>query len=154
MSSARKTTTEELAGQLVVSLDPSPATRDLVARRVVEFAQELADDAALGEVVAALDDESTPIGSADLALRAGVTYRQVTYWTAEGYLDSDRVEGAGSGRSHVYGRDAVVKARIMGALVRLFAIPPARAAELADQIMVDGRVELGSFVLTREGLSS
>lgn len=146
-------TTAGLADRLVVALDVTPATRELVSRRIVAFARELADDATLGEVLMAAEHTDDPIGSADLALRAGVTYRQITYWTAEGYLVTAAGDQTGSGRPHLYPRQAVVKARIMGSLVRLFAIPPSRASELADQIVADGRVELGSFTLTRETLS-
>lgn len=147
-------TTAGLADRLVVALDVSPATRELVSRRIVAFARELADDEQLGEVLTSAEHSEDPIGSADLALRAGVTYRQISYWTAEGYLASDvAADETGSGRPHTYPRASVVKARIMGSLVRLFAIPPSRASELADQIVADGRVELGSFTLTRETLS-
>lgn len=145
-------TTAGLADRMVLALDVTPATRELVSRRIVAFARELADDETLGEVLMSLEHSEEPIGSSDLALRAGVTYRQITYWTAEGYLATADPE-TGSGRPHVYPREAVVKARIMGSLVRLFAIPPARASELAEQIVRDGRVELGSFTLTRESLA-
>lgn len=140
----------ELAGRLVVALAPTPDVRQIVARRILEFADELADDQTLGEILVNLEDPT----SSDLAARAGVTYRQIHYWTSEGYIPPPLEGPGGSGHPRRYPRQVIVKARIMGALVRMFAIAPARASELADQIITDGQVRLGSFTLTRDGLGS
>jgi hypothetical protein len=86
-----------LAERLVVALDPSPATREIVSRRIVEFAAQ-----------------------------------------------------RGSGIPLLYPPSSIVKARILGALVRMFAMSPARAAEIADTIIRDGRAEVGGFTITKD----
>lgn len=137
-----------LAERLVVALDPSPATREIVSRRIVEFAEQLADDELLGDVVTEIEDP-TAIGATELAARAGVTYRQINYWTTSGWLPTASEE-RGSGIPLLYPPSSIVKARILGALVRMFAMSPARAAEIADTIIRDGRAEVGGFTITKD----
>jgi hypothetical protein len=137
-----------LAERLVVALDPSPATREIVSRRIVEFAEELADEQLLGDVVTQIEDP-TAIGASELAARAGVSYRQINYWTSCGWIVPTSTE-RGSGRVLAYPPSTIVKARIMGSLVRMFAMTPARSAELAEQIIRDGSATVGGFTITKD----
>jgi MerR-like DNA binding protein len=139
----------DLANRLVVALDPSPETRLIVARRIVEFADELADDVTLNDVVDAVENPPL-IGAVELAARAGVSYRQVNHWTTEGYL-SPVAESTGSGNPKNYPRSAIVKARIMGALVRNFTMRLDAAARVADEIIRTGTAHVGPFTVTRNG---
>lgn len=142
-----------LTDRLVVALDPTPETRAIVSRAIVGFAEELSDDALLGDVVTAAENPRS-VTSSELAARAGVSYRQINYWTSEGHLVPDQpTEGRGSGTPLTYPPAAILKARLMGSLVRLFTMKPARAAELADEIVRDGKVRVGGFTLTRDGRS-
>jgi len=138
-----------LVERAVVALDPSPATRDLVSRRIVEFAEQLADDELLGDVVTEIEDP-TAIGAPELAARAGVTYRQLNYWTSSGWIVPVSEGQRGSGTPLLYPPSTIVKARIMGSLVRMFAMAPARAAEIAETIVRDGRAEVGGFTITKD----
>jgi hypothetical protein len=139
----------DLADRLVVALDPNPATRALVAARIVEFAEELANDETLGDVVIAAENPTT-IGAPELAARAGVTYRQINYWTTEGYLVSD-AETVGSGNAKAYPPGQIIKARLMGSLVRNFSMSPRSACDIADEIVRTGRAHVGPFTVTRDG---
>jgi hypothetical protein len=139
-----------LADRLVVALDPSPETRAMVVRRIVEFAEQLANDETLGDVVTAAENPA-PIGASELAARAGITYRQVNYWTTEGYLVPVGDAGPGSGHPRTYPPDTIVRARIMGSLVRHFTMTPAAAARVAEEILRDGRASVGPFTVTRDG---
>lgn len=142
-------TDPQLADRLVVALDPTPEARAIVARRIVEFADELGNDEALGDVVIAAENPPS-IGSLELAARAGITYRQVNYWTTEGYLRPID-ETAGSGNPKAFPPSEIIKARIMGSLVRHFTMSPAAAAGLAETIIRDGRAHVGPFTVTRDG---
>jgi hypothetical protein len=137
-----------LVERLVVALDPSPSTREIVSRRIVEFAEQLADDELLGDVVTEIEDP-TAIGAPELAARAGVSYRQINYWTSSGWLATTSDE-RGSGKPLAYPPSTIVKARILGSLVRMFAMSPARAAEIAETIVRDGRAEVGGFTITKD----
>lgn len=141
-------TDPQLAQRLLVALDPHPDTRRLVARRVVEFAEQLDNDQALGDVVTAAENPSE-IGAPELAARAGITYRQVNYWTTEGYLAT--TGAVGSGNPKQYPPAEILKARIMGSLVRMFTMSPAKASEIAEEIVRDGRAHVGPFTVTRDG---
>jgi hypothetical protein len=140
---------EGLADRLVVALDPDPETRALVARRVVEFAEQLGNDEALGDIVTAAENRPT-IGGPELAARAGITYRQVNYWTTEGYL-VPLGDNGGSGNPKQYPPAAIIKARIMGSLVRNFTMSPGAAAKVAEEIIRDGSAHVGPFTVTRDG---
>jgi len=142
-------TDQNLTDRLVVALDPTPGARALVARRVVEFAEELGNSEALGDVVIAAENPST-IGAPELAARAGVTYRQINYWTTEGYLLADADNG-GSGNPKAYPPGQIIKARIMGSLVRNFTMSPRAASDIADEIVRTGRANVGPFTVTRDG---
>jgi hypothetical protein len=136
-----------LADRLVVALDPSPATRALVARRIVEFAEQLDAETLDGVVLAA--ENTPPLSTADLAARAGVTPRQIRLWTAAGYLHGK--DAPGSGNPHEFGVDVIPTARIMGSLVHLFRMSPSVAYDVAQGILRDGRAAIGSFTVTRDG---
>jgi hypothetical protein len=144
----------DMTDRLVVALDPTPGTREIVTRRIVEFAAEIGDVEILSEVVDAAEHPEG-VGASELADRAGVTYRQVNYWTGEGYLrTAPRPDGrTGSGIRYTYPAGTILKARVMGSLVRLFSMHPERASALADRIVNDGSVEIGGFRVSRDGLS-
>jgi hypothetical protein len=139
----------ELVDRLVDALDPNPATRALVASRIAGFADELADAESLGDIVTAAENPTT-IGAPELAARAGVTYRQINYWSTEGYLATDP-ETTGSGNAKAYPPGQILKARLMGSLVRNFTMSPRAASEIADEIVTNGRAHVGPFTVTRDG---
>ncbi len=142
-----------LAERLVVALAPSPSVRELAQRRVVEFAEQLADDALLGDVVTAAENPQ-PVRSVDLARRAGVSYRQINYWTSEGWLSTTSPEEQpGPGHPVEYPPEAITKARVMGSLVRMFSMSPRRASSLADEIVRNGRAQVEGYTITRDGRS-
>jgi hypothetical protein len=139
-----------LATRMTNALDPSPDTRRMVYDRVTEFARQLDDDAVLGEVVDAIEHPD-PVTSVDLAAQAGVTYRQISYWTSSGWLTPVEGERVGSGNRLHYPPTMIAKARIMGSLVRMFSMSPARAAEIATEILDNGSAQVNGYTITREG---
>jgi hypothetical protein len=137
--------------RIVAGLDPrTPEVLDLVKTVITRLAAEVSDVELLDLADAVETAEGT--GGPDLAQRAGVTYRQVDYWTTHGYLvPLDRP--AGSGYVRTYPPEAVVKARIMGALVKLFDMSPASASTVADEIVANGSARVGGFTITKRAIA-
>ena len=138
--------------RIVVGLNPrTPEVLDLVKTHVARLAAEVSDVDVLYDLADAVETvEGT--GGPELAQRAGVTYRQVDYWTAKGYLvPLDRP--AGSGYVRTYPPEAVVKARLMGALVKLFDMAPASASTVADEIVAHGSAKVGGFTITKRTIA-
>lgn len=94
------------------------------------------------------------VGLSEVARLSGVTYRQLDYWTRRGWIVPIERTHAGSGHPRTYPPAAVVKARIMGSLVSLFAMAPDRASAIAEEIVETGAAEVGGFRVTRKGLDS
>jgi len=88
------------------------------------------------------------MNSMTLIHEAGITYRQLDYWTRAGLLDGPRDIGTGNARDWTTGQ--VSKARVMGTLVRA-GIGPRLAAELTDRFLADGYAQLAPGLwITRE----
>lgn len=69
--------------------------------------------------------------SAELIELTGITYRQLDYWTTQGYLHAD-ANNPGSGNCRNYDGDEVAIAWLMAELVRA-GMRPAPAADLARE---------------------
>jgi hypothetical protein len=83
------------------------------------------------------------MNAADLATHAGVSYRQLDYWTRQGWL---RHAWMGSGKDRDYTSTEVHVCVWMARFVRL-SVTPVRAEPLAREWVAHGRAYLG------EGLS-
>lgn len=143
-----------LADRLVVALDPSPETTEIVTRTITRLAAEVSEvDPDLLEELVVSAETPPAVGAAELAERAGVTYRQINYWTGAGHLETLPRKGSGSGHPIEYPPTTIVKARLMGSLVRLFDMGPATASTIADEILRTGSATHGGFTLTRGSLS-
>ncbi len=134
------------AERTIVALRPrTPEVIDIVTRRIVEFAAELAAaDLDLSGVADVLEFPDG-IGSLDVVQRAGITYRQLDYWTSHGWIPISPRDGAGSGYSRLYPMSSVVKARIMGSLVNSLHMTPETASEVAETILRDGSADVDGF---------
>ena len=110
------------------------------------------------------------VRATDLTRNAGVTYRQLDYWTTCGYLPVETVEWSrpdgpsggtrslksaangladvarpGSGRARIYDDRTVTKVRIMARLVAV-GMQPGAASKMADALICDGSADLGGGV--------
>lgn len=139
------------AERLVVALNPSPEVRIAAAAAVARLAEEVGDEAVA--MIADAAEHPPGIPRIEAATRAGITQRQLDYWTSRGLL-ATREEIHGRGLPSTYDPGEVVKARIMGSLVSLFEIKPSTAAALAEQILATGSAEVEGFKITRNGLAS
>jgi hypothetical protein len=135
--------------RIVAGLAPrTPEVLDRVKTHIARLAAEVSDVDVLDQLADAVE---APEGTAgpDLAQRAGVTYRQVDYWTRLGLLTPEDRPAEGSGHVRTYGADQIVKARIMGALVKLFGMAPRAASEVAEEILAHGSAKVGGFTITK-----
>jgi len=90
------------------------------------------------------------MGSVELTTRAGITQRQLHYWTDRGYLiphDLDPFVGGGSGHSLEWTNGECEVARLMGLLTSA-GVMPAAAHTAARQLAAGRPAQLGSFTLT------
>lgn len=97
------------------------------------------------------DDETPVIGAHQLTIEAGITYRQLDYWTRCGYLtDAPRPQHAGSGSPRVYTLDQVDLAREMRRLIDagLGGTRLALVADTARELLAHGSARLGDFTIT------
>lgn len=135
--------------RLLVAL--SPRTPEVV-RTVKAAILRLAADCSQVEFDMIADAAENPDGvtSPEVVDLAGITYRQLDLWTVRGYLVADARGGSGNRRR--YRPAVVVKARLMGSLVALFSMSPAKASLIADEIIASGASEVGGFRVTRNGL--
>jgi hypothetical protein len=133
--------------RLLVALAPGPENRDRVKTMIVRLAADLADVDLLDQVATAAEGQRT-VTTTQLAERAGVTYRQVDYWTRHGYL-TPLPGHTGQGYPRAYPVDQIVKARIMGSLAKLFAYNHDGAARIAEEIMTSGSAQVGGYTLRR-----
>jgi hypothetical protein len=140
--------------RIVVALNPrTDEVKQIVSRRIVEFARQLAsadlDD--LGDVADVLEFPDG-LGSNDVVQRAGITYRQLHYWTTHGYISTTR-DSQGSGTPLLYPMGSVIKARVMGSLVNSLHMTPEAASDVADTILRDGSADVAGFRITSGGKS-
>lgn len=90
------------------------------------------------------------LSAAALASEAGVSYRQVHYWTDQGYLESLDIEGVpsnGSGYTRVYAASEVEVARALG----VFASSLSTWAPAVRQAVEQGSATFAGLRLTVEG---
>jgi hypothetical protein len=133
--------------RLIAALDPGPHVADRVAAQVAKFAAELADVDLL-DLVATEVQHPTGLLAVEVVERSGITYRQLDYWTAMGYLSP--IEAApGSGHPRTYLPREIVKARLMGSIVTTLDVKAGTAAVLADEIMRHGAAHVGDFTIAR-----
>ncbi len=142
------------ADRLLEALAPSSSTRDRVKATLDAMVADLDDDPELQphgvlDLMAEQLDGSVTTG--ELARREGLTVRQLDYWTGSGFLVPLEPWG-GSGKARHYPPAQARKAHLMARLVTLFATTPARASELADELLAKGVVEVGGIRITRQGL--
>ena len=81
----------------------------------------------------------------DLALRVGVTYRQIDHWTTNGYLVA-KVANPGSGNPRDYSPREVRVAEVMAWLVS-DGMTPKVAARVARTIARRGKARLGRHLV-------
>jgi hypothetical protein len=79
------------------------------------------------------------MNAGDLATNAGITYRQLDYWTRQGWI---RHASMGSGKDRDYTSTEVHVAVWMARFVRC-GVTPVRAAPLAREWVRYGRAHLG-----------
>jgi DNA-binding transcriptional MerR regulator len=79
------------------------------------------------------------MNAADLAEHAGITYRQLDYWTRQGWL---RHASMGSGKDRDYTSTEAHVCVWMARFVRL-GVTPVRAASYAREWVAHGRASLG-----------
>jgi hypothetical protein len=139
------------ADRTVVALRPRTAeVRRIVSRRIVEFAAELASaDLDLSGIADVLEFPDG-LGSLDVVQRAGITYRQLDYWTTNGLLATMPRAVEGSGYSRAYPIHAVIKARLMGTLVNSLHLTPIGASDVADRILRDGSADVDGFRISAD----
>lgn len=87
------------------------------------------------------------IGAHELTLQAGITYRQLDFWTRCGYLATLTDNTPGSGRPRVYSLDQVDLAREMARLT-VVGLRAGVAHDVAVALLADGRADLGAYTLT------
>lgn len=83
--------------------------------------------------------------TAQTAAAAQVTYRQLDYWVAQGWVPSSEAH-PGSGSQRLFDLEARSIARWMGELVRA-GFKPAHAATAARALHADGRATIGRLVI-------
>lgn len=86
------------------------------------------------------------IGAHRLSNRAGVTYRQIDYWTRVGLLEPIKPD-VGRGRTLLFADDQIPIAQYMGQLTDL-GVQPRTARDIAGQLVDQGRAQLGPFAIT------
>lgn len=141
-----------VADRLVAALAPrTPEVVDLVRRHIVALAAEVSD-VELAEITEAAE---TPAGTGmpDLARRAGISERQADHWTRMGWLVPEDRAHDGHGYPRTYPGSEIVKARVMGALVRLFDMRASRASVVADEIIRSGAAKVGAYTITKRAVS-
>lgn len=90
---------------------------------------------------------SADLTAPEVVASTGVTYRQLDYWTSNGWLRVRRgVANPGSGRQRAYTAHEAKVARHMADLVRV-GVAPEQAARTARQLARSGRARLGLFRL-------
>jgi hypothetical protein len=83
----------------------------------------------------------------DVVDAAGITYRQLDYWTTRGWLRPRRhAHNPGAGNLRAYTDHEVRVAVLMGDLVRSGVTPP-RAAKVARLAASKGSARLGMFTV-------
>jgi hypothetical protein len=99
---------------------------------------------------AGLDPDADVIGAHQLTIEAGITYRQLDFWTRCGHLTTVKKPTPGSGRPRVYPVDQVPLAREMGRLIRagIVTTPMTLVRETAVQILATGHAQVGDFTIT------
>jgi hypothetical protein len=96
-----------------------------------------------------LDPDAEIIGAHELTNRAGITYRQLDFWTRCGYLTplKDRIPRTGYPR--VYPLDQVDLARQMRRLVDAgLTTPMSLVHDTAVALLEQGEAQLGDFTIT------
>lgn len=82
------------------------------------------------------------VGSVEFVTAAGISYRQLDYWTRAGYLTA-RTKGHGHGYPRTYDAGQVALARLMGQLLRAGFGPNVSAVyDLAVRLHHTGRADL------------
>jgi DNA-binding transcriptional MerR regulator len=89
------------------------------------------------------------LGSAEVAEETGATYRQITYWAAQGYIHATHQDGTGtgSGYRHHFAATEVEVIRVMHALTRI-GFNPGVAAPLARELVLTGQAHRGTLAMT------
>jgi hypothetical protein len=139
--------------RLYVALAPrTPEVEAIAARLVVELAADLRDPETL-ELLVDAAEKNDAVPSGEVVQRAGISYRQLHYWTSAGLVTPLERKGESSGFRLAYPSSEVVKARIMGILVKPpWEMTPGSAAGLAAEIIENGSAEHGGFRLTKGSL--
>lgn len=84
------------------------------------------------------------VTSEQLRVRAGITYRQLDYWTRTGYLHAANGDTPGTGNARFYTVSEVAVATLMGRLTAA-GITPRVAGELARDLTETGTASLAGI---------
>lgn len=89
------------------------------------------------------------IGSHEVCARADITYRQLDFWTRNGYLTPVPVDPvfAGTDYPREYPNDQVAIAREMSRLTKA-GLPAKVAHDAALQLLSEGRARLGDYEIS------
>lgn len=85
------------------------------------------------------EPRSVTISSAEAAARVGISYRQLDFWIAQGLVGGT---SPGSGRQCRFTPGDVARLASMARLVNA-GLRVRRAAQLAPELMAEGRAQLG-----------
>lgn len=85
-----------------------------------------------------------------LADRAGITYRQLDYWTRQGLIEPADNNGGGSGNHRWFTEG---EARIVCLMARFTSegVHPNTAVRLARELAAERRARLGGFLISEDG---
>jgi hypothetical protein len=97
---------------------------------------------------AGLDPDADVIGAHQLTIEAGITYRQLDFWTRCGYLTPVTDALPGSGRPRVYSIDQVDLARQMARVLAAGVREASVAHDVAVELLAHGQARLGDFTIT------
>lgn len=133
--------------RLTTALRPRhPETRTLVEAAAGRLATQL-DGEVFDQIVEAVEHPAG-VGTVEVARLAGISQRQIDEWTRHGWLSAE-ADGIGHGYPRRYLPDQLLKARLMGQMVKLWGMTPVTAAQAAEQLAVSGRARVPGFELVR-----
>jgi hypothetical protein len=94
------------------------------------------------------DVDDHVIGAHELTIAAGITYRQLDYWTRLGYLTPWNSPTPGSGVPRVYPLDQVDVASTMRAVIAAgVTTPMSLVHQTAVDLLAAGEAQLGDFTI-------
>lgn len=87
------------------------------------------------------------IGAHEMTNRAGITYRQLDFWTRCGYLHCLNADEAAHGVPRLYAENQARLAAVMKQLSDI-GVAPRQAAPIAARLIAENRAEVGALVIS------